>query len=87
MATTGITCNAVSVPGTSTVLVLYGGRDLINRSQFSGASARRCLRVYKKFFHVEVADMLSCGLGYATSRVASNERVMRAEPDWQKCKT
>ena len=56
-------------------------------SQSGQASARRCLRVDKKFFHVEVADMLSCGLGYATSRVASNERVIRAEPDWQKCKT
>ena len=40
----------------------------------------------KKFFHVEVADMLSCGLGYATSCVASNEGAVRAEPDWQKCK-
>ena len=49
----------------------YGGRVMADRSQSGGASARRCLRVYKKFFHVEVADMLNCGLGYATSRVTS----------------
>ena len=77
----------MSIPGTGRLTTQYGGRVMADRSQSGGASARRCLRVDKKFFHVEVADMLNCGLGYSTSRVASNERVMRAETDWQKCKT
>ena len=59
---------------------------MADRSQTEEHEARRCLRVDKKFFHVEVADMLSCVIGYATSCVASNEGAVRAEPDWQKCK-
>ena len=59
---------------------------MTDRSQTGEHEARRCLRVDKKFFHVEVADMLNCVIGYATSCVASNERAVRAEPDWQKCK-
>ena len=49
----------------------YEGRDLINRSQTSGASARRGVRVYKKFLHEEFSNILNCVLGYVTSCVAS----------------
>ena len=44
----------------------YGGRDLKNWSQWGGASARRGVRVYKKFLHREFFNVLNCGLAWST---------------------
>ena len=63
------TCREKVMYGTRTVLTTstqYGGRVRIDRQQTEDLTPLRHLRVYKKFFHGEFADILNNGLKGST---------------------